>query len=53
MNANYKAAETKLRRRFGTQVKIDPDGKGTGGKIEIEYYSESDLDRLFQLLIVE
>lgn len=52
-NANYKAAETKLRRRFGTQVKIDPDGKGTGGRIEIEYYSESDLDRLFQLLVSE
>lgn len=50
-NANFKAAETKLRRQFGTQVKIVPDGKGTGGKIEVEYYSESDLDRIYQLMI--
>jgi ParB family transcriptional regulator, chromosome partitioning protein len=50
-NANIKSAEVKLRRRFGTQVKINPDGRGTGGKIELEYYSEADLDRLFQLLL--
>lgn len=49
-DANVKAAETKLRRRLGTQVQIISDGKGTGGTIEIEYYSESDLDRLYQLL---
>jgi ParB family chromosome partitioning protein len=50
-NANHKAAETKLRRYFGTQVRIIPDGKGTGGKIELEYYSESELDRIYQILI--
>ena len=50
-NANFKAAETKLRRYFGTQVKIVPDGRGTGGKIEFEYYSESDLDRIFKLVL--
>jgi ParB family transcriptional regulator, chromosome partitioning protein len=50
-NANVKAAEIKLRRNLTTQVQIIPDGKGTGGKIEIEYYSESDLDRIYQLLI--
>ncbi len=50
-NANTKAAETKLRRFLGTQVQIMSDGRGTGGKIEIEYYSESDLDRIYQLLI--
>ena len=49
-DANVKAAETKLRRKLSTQVQILPDGKGTGGKIEIEYYSESDLDRIYQLL---
>jgi hypothetical protein len=27
-----------------------PDGKGTGGKIEIEYYSDSDLDRIYSLI---
>jgi ParB family transcriptional regulator, chromosome partitioning protein len=50
-NANVKAAETKLRRSLSTQVQIIPDGKGTGGKIEIEYYSESDLDRIYQMLV--
>ena len=51
LSANFKAAETKLRRHFGTQVKIVPDGKGTGGKIELEYYSEGDLDRIFRLVV--
>lgn len=51
LDANLKAAEVKLRRRFGTQVKIIPDGRGTGGRIELEYYSDSDLDRIFQLMI--
>lgn len=51
LNANHKAAETKLRRHLGTQVRIIPDGKGTGGKIELEYYSESELDRIYQILI--
>jgi ParB family transcriptional regulator, chromosome partitioning protein len=50
IDANVKAAETKLRRHLGTQVHILPDGKGTGGKIEIEYYSESDLDRIYELI---
>lgn len=49
-DANVRAAENKLRRRFGTQVRIVPSQKGTGGKIEIEYYNDGDLDRLYQLL---
>lgn len=52
-DANIKAAETKLRRFFGTQVQILPDGNGTGGKIEIEYYSESDLDRIYRSVIIK
>ncbi|HXH70720.1 MAG TPA: ParB/RepB/Spo0J family partition protein [Pyrinomonadaceae bacterium] len=50
-DANIKAAETKLKRYLGTQLQILPDGKGTGGKIEIEYYSESDLDRIYRLIL--
>jgi ParB family chromosome partitioning protein len=49
-DANVRAAETKLRRRFGTQVRVIPSQAGTGGKIEIEYYNDGDLDRLYQLL---
>lgn len=49
-DANVRSAESKLRRRFGTQVRITPSQKGEGGKIEIEYYNDGDLDRLYQLL---
>lgn len=52
-DANVKAAETKLRRKYGTQVRILPDGRGTGGKVELEYYSEADLDRIYQLMMIE
>lgn len=50
-DANIKAAEVKLKRYLGTQLQILPDGKGTGGKLEIEYYSESDLDRIYNLIL--
>ena len=46
---NVKAAETKLMRRFGTSVKIV--AKGKAGKIEIQYYNNDDLDRIYQLLM--
>jgi ParB family chromosome partitioning protein len=48
---NVRAAESKLRRRLGTQVKVVSNTKGEGGKLEIEYYNESDLDRLYQLIM--
>ena len=47
---NVRTAEMKLRRRFGTQVRVIQSPTGTGGKIEIEYYSDSDLHRIYQLL---
>lgn len=48
---NIRHAEVKLQRALGTNVKISPKGKGTSGKIEIEYYSQIDLDRLYQILV--
>ncbi len=48
---NFAAAETKLRRRLGTGVSIIPNAKGTGGRIEIEYYNQEDLDRIYQTII--
>ena len=51
IDANVKAAETKLRRHFGTNVQIVPNAKGTGGKIHIEYYGETDLDRIYDLML--
>ncbi len=50
INPNVKYAETKLRRLLSSQVKIIPDGKGTGGKLEIEYYGDDDLDRIYQII---
>jgi ParB family chromosome partitioning protein len=50
LDPNIKAAESKLRRHLGTQVRILPAASKPGGKIEIEYYSLADLDRLYSLL---
>jgi ParB family transcriptional regulator, chromosome partitioning protein len=47
---NVRAVETKLRRQLGTQVRIVQHPNGVSGKIEIEYYSPSDLERLLVLL---
>ncbi len=47
---NIVKAETKLRRHYGTQVKIIPGAKGESGRIELEYYGEADLDRIYKLL---
>lgn len=51
LDPNFKLAETKLRRHLGTNVHIVPDSKGAGGKLEIEYYSVSDLDRIYDLIL--
>lgn len=48
---NFAAAETKLRRRLGTNVNIIPNGRGPGGRLEIEYYNQQDLDRIYQTII--
>ena len=50
-DANIRAAESKLRRRFSSQVRIIHSQSGEGGKIEIEFYSENDLQRIYQLLV--
>jgi ParB family chromosome partitioning protein len=50
-DANTRAAESKLRRRLGTQVHILPNQSGDGGKIEVQYYNESDLQRLYEIIV--
>ncbi|MBE7515036.1 MAG: ParB/RepB/Spo0J family partition protein [Chloracidobacterium sp.] len=50
---NFKVAETKLMRKLSTSVKIIVSPKGTSGKIEIEYYSMDDLDRIYRHIISE
>lgn len=48
---NVRAAETRLRRHFGTQVRIVQAQGSSAGRIELEYYNASDLDRIFNLLL--
>lgn len=46
--------ETKLQDRFGTKVVINENNTTKGkGKIEIEYLSEDDLNRIFSLLDID
>jgi ParB family transcriptional regulator, chromosome partitioning protein len=52
-DANTRAAETKLRRQLGTKVRILPARAGSPGKIELEFYNDIDLCRLFDLLMSE
>ena len=51
LDPNVRAAEAKLRRALSTQVRIQPQRAGSGGKIEIEYYSLADLDRIFNVIV--
>jgi len=50
-DANVRDAEAKLRRHLGTQVRILQNGQNGGGKIEVEFYSQPDLDRLFRMIL--
>jgi ParB family chromosome partitioning protein len=47
---NIRAAETKLRRHLGTQVRIVTPKTGSPGRIEIEFYSFQDLARVYDLI---
>jgi ParB family chromosome partitioning protein len=49
-DANVRAAENKLRRYFGTRVRIVQAHGATSGRIEMEFYNEGDLTRLYGLL---
>ncbi len=48
-DANIRAAELKLKRFLGTQVRIQLGQNG--GKIEIEFGSMSELDRIYSIII--
>ena len=48
---NVVAAEERLTNALGTKVRIVRGKKKGSGKIEIDYFSEDELDRLFSLLV--
>ena len=50
VDPNIRAAETKLRRALGTQVKINVAGDGRG-RLEISFFNAQDLDRIYNLLV--
>ena len=50
IDPNVRAAETKLRRALGTQVKILMSEQGRG-KVEISFFNSQDLDRIYNLLV--
>lgn len=51
VNPVYSQAEDRLRSRFGTGVKVR--GQGSKGKIEIDYYSDEDFNRIIELVLGE
>ncbi|HEU5458849.1 MAG TPA: ParB/RepB/Spo0J family partition protein [Pyrinomonadaceae bacterium] len=50
VDPNVRAAETKLRRALGTQVKILMSEQGRG-KVEISFFNSQDLNRIYNLLM--
>jgi ParB family chromosome partitioning protein len=46
---NTRAAEDRLRRALGTRVRIARKGKG--GTLEISFYSEQELGRIYEILL--
>lgn len=52
VDPNVKAAIQEMQRILGTRVRILEKPK-KGGKIEIEYYSQEDLDRIYEVIVGE
>ncbi len=48
---NVRAAETKLRRALGTQVRILQGATNGPGRIEIAFFNDMDLDRIYSTLM--
>ncbi|NQV73726.1 ParB/RepB/Spo0J family partition protein [bacterium] len=42
----YRRFAERIRHALGTKVGVKPNAKGEGGKIELEYYSNEDLERI-------
>ena len=49
LDPNVKAAIQEMERALGTKVRVIERAKGTG-RIEIEYYSQEDLDRIYAVI---
>lgn len=47
----YEDIENKLKEKLSRKVEISAKGKNGAGRIELEFYSNDDLDRLFEALL--
>ncbi len=52
VDPNVKAAIQELERALGTKVRIVEKSK-KGGRIEIDYYSQEDLDRIYSVIVTD
>ena len=50
LDPNVKAAISEMERSLGTKVRIVEKGRNKG-RIEIEYYSSEDLDRIYEIIV--
>lgn len=50
---NFKAAEDKLRRKLSSKVHIIVNQKSNGGKIEIEFFDDNDLNRIYEIIMAK
>jgi ParB family transcriptional regulator, chromosome partitioning protein len=53
VDPNVKAALQEMQRVLGTRVRIVEKPKQKGGRIEIDYYSQEDLDRIYSAIVGE
>jgi hypothetical protein len=52
-DANVKAAVEELQRTYGTRVSVHPGVAGHPGRLVFEYYNDSDLNRLYDQLMLK
>jgi ParB family chromosome partitioning protein len=50
LDPDLKSIVENLQRSLGTRVRLLPKARSTKGKIEIEYYTAADLDRIIQMI---
>ena len=50
LDPDLKSIVEELQRLLGTRVRLLPRARSAKGKVEIEYYSQSDLDRILQTI---
>ncbi len=50
VTAEMSAMADRMRRALGTKVQIKPGSDGDGGRVEVEYYSNEDLERIVDVL---